>query len=122
MLLGGSTPLQRRKLCLDNHGCWCMDTMSENVTTGDVRLELGSLANWDFSNVTTFRGMFFGYNSTLTDADSINSINNLDVSNATNLSNMFGYGNSVMQLVDLSNWNVSNATNMESMFRNCTTI
>ena len=33
----------QKKLCLDGYGCWCeaMDTMSENVTTGDVRLELG---------------------------------------------------------------------------------
>ena len=111
----------RELIGLETWNTSTITNMMDLFFRGDM-ISFGSLANWDFSNVTTFRGMFFGYNTTLTDADSINSINNLDVSNATNLSNMFGYGNNVMQLVDLSNWNVSNATNMESMFRNCTTI
>lgn len=111
----------RELIGLETWNTTTITNMKNLFFRGDM-ISFGSLANWDLSNVTTFSGMFFGYNATLTDADSINSINNLDVSNATDLSNMFGYGNNVLPLVNLSNWNVSNATNMSSMFRNCTTI
>ncbi|MDB9980495.1 BspA family leucine-rich repeat surface protein [bacterium] len=111
----------RELIGLETWNTSTITNMRDSFFRGNM-VSFGSLANWDLSNVTTFRGMFFGYNVTLTDADSINSINNLDVSNATDLSNMFAYGNNVLPIVDLSNWNVSNATNMGSMFSNCTTI
>lgn len=42
----------------------------------------------------------------------------LDVSNITNMENMFGYCSNITT-VDVSNWDTSNVTDMNSMFSSC---
>ena len=66
------------------------------------------LNNWNVSNVTNMRGMFF-------EVESFNQpLNNWDVSNVTNMERMFCYARSFNQ--PINNWDVSNVTDMTYMF------
>ena len=68
----------------------------------------GDISNWDVSNVTNMRWMFYR-------AHSFNQpLNNWNVSNVTNMMYMFNNAHSFNQ--PLNNWNVSNVENMLGMF------
>ena len=71
----------------------------------------GDISNWDVSNVTNMRRMFFYCKEFNKD------ISLWDVSNVTNMSGMFKYCEAFNQ--DISNWDVSNVTDMSAMFREC---
>ena len=60
----------------------------------------------------------FGYKRKLTE---IVGIENLDVSNVTDMKQMF-YNSSALTELDLSLWDVSNVTDMEQMFYNCNSL
>jgi surface protein len=72
----------------------------------DARLFNSTLANWNVSNVTTMKHMFYTgrFNQ---------NISNWDVSNVTDMSNMFEMSEFNQSI---SRWNVSNVTNMTRMF------
>ena len=66
------------------------------------------ISNWDVSNVTEMRAMFYekwGFNQPIGD---------WDVSNVTDMSYMFSQAEAFNQ--PISNWDVSNVTNMRDMF------
>ncbi len=64
--------------------------------------------DWNVSNVTNMKAMFF-------DATAFNQdIGSWDVSNVTNMKQMFHYAKVFNQ--PIGNWNVSNVTNMNMMF------
>ena len=68
----------------------------------------GHISNWDTSEVTSMKGMFW-------DAEAFNQdIGSWDVSNVTNMENMFFNAEAFNQ--DISSWNVSNVTSMAGMF------
>lgn len=71
--------------------------------------------NIDVSGVTNMSGMFMfdteKYTSSLTELD----VSSWDVSNVTDMSNMFSGAYSLANL-DVSNWDVSSVTDMSSMF------
>ena len=71
----------------------------------------GDISNWDVSNVTDMRGMF--YSCVLFNQD----ISNWDVSNVSDMAFMFNGCESFNQ--DISAWNVSNVIDMFYMFDNC---
>ena len=74
-------------------------------------IDLNGLITSDTVNTL---GMFFSNDG----LNRINGIETWDVSNVTNMSNMFFYCYGLTSL-DLSNWNTSNVTNMNSMFYGC---
>ena len=71
----------------------------------------GDISEWDVSNVTNMRYMF--YECTKFNSD----ISNWDVSNVIDMYGMFEGCELFNQ--DISNWDVSNVTGMSSMFYNC---
>ena len=71
----------------------------------------GDISEWDVSNVTNMRYMFYNCKSLKQD------ISNGEVSNVTNMQGMFYWCESFNQ--DISNWDVSNVTNMNTMFAWC---
>ena len=101
-----------------------------NVNDSDI-------SNWDVSNVTNMRAMFYlatNFNrdisswdvSSVTDmaymfqqATNFNGdISSWDVSNVTNMQGMFQQATNFNQ--DISSWDVSNVTNMRDMFHSAT--
>ena len=68
--------------------------------------------SWNISAITDLSRLFFG----IKDFSRLGFIQNWDVSNVENMSNMFK--NSRVN-EPLNNWNVSNVKNMQSMFENC---
>ena len=82
------------------------------VMFGDATSFNQPLNNWNVSNVTTMRWMFWsarGKNSVFNQP-----LNKWNVSNVTNMAMMFANAPSFNQ--PLNNWNVSNVTNMEGVF------
>ena len=71
----------------------------------------------NIQNVPTFWNMFWN----MTNLCCVDNISNWDVSNVTNMSNMFSNCKKLQFANDLvfSNWNVANVTDMSHMFRNC---
>ncbi len=74
-------------------------------------LDIAATDSPNLSNVTSMSKMF--YDSKIT--SSTNNLSTWDVSNVTDMSNMFGASNFNE---DISNWDVSNVTKMNSMFFN----
>jgi len=74
-----------------------------------IKAKYGKINNWDVSQVTNMKYLFFNYKNFNED------ISNWDVSNVTNMEAMFREARSFDQ--PLSNWNVSNIVNMEAMFQ-----
>jgi len=104
---------------------------------------LTSLANWNVSNVKSFKGMFEACTS-LTSLDisgwntsgaidlsyflkgnkkltTINGLANINLTNAQDISGFF-YDDIALTNIDISNWNVSNINNMTSLFEGCTNL
>ena len=71
----------------------------------------GDISEWDVSNVTNMKCMFYGANKFNQD------ISNWDVSNVENMSWMFGNCKYFNQ--DISSWDVTNVTDMQDMFYKC---
>ena len=71
------------------------------------------ISDWDVSNVTNMRCMFFGCER----LKSVGDISKWDVSSVTDMSYMFCDCCSLNQ--NLSEWNVSNVTDMMYMFYKC---
>jgi len=66
-----------------------------------------------YYNITDISYMFYScYSLKLLPDD----ISNLDISNATNISNIFSYCTSLQTIVDISNWNTSNVTDISKIF------
>ena len=74
------------------------------------------LSNWDTSNVTNMKYMFY-YCTKLTSLD----LSNFDTSNVTDMQYMFYYCRNLTTL-DLSNWDTSNVTDMSDIFNGCTNL
>ena len=68
----------------------------------------GDIDNWDVSNVTNMKQMFWYANSFNQD------IGKWDVSNVTGMTSMFDFAGDFNK--DIGNWDVSMVTNMSSMF------
>jgi len=68
----------------------------------------GPIEEWNTSQVTDMKGLFFDFNDFNAD------ISNWDVSNVTNMGGMFFNAKSFQG--DISIWNVSNVSDMNSMF------
>ena len=73
------------------------------------------ISDWDVSNVTNMRCMFFDCG----ELKSVGDLSNWDVSNVTDMCGMFYECNELKFIGDISKWNVSNVTNMCSMFDEC---
>ena len=73
------------------------------------------ISDWDVSNVTDMRGMFFE----CSELKSVGDISGWNVSKVTNMNSMFSYCNTLVSVGDISKWNVSNVTDMYSMFYDC---
>ena len=71
--------------------------------------------NWNVSNVTNMKNMFFEC------ANFNKSLDKWDVSNVTNMSNMFCLNNSFDKYNSLNNWDISNVEYYDGMFEysNC---
>ena len=60
------------------------------------------------------RGMFYSFQN----VTRYNNISNLDLSNATDISNMFGF-NLALTSLDVAGWNISKVTTLNSLFAGC---
>ena len=69
------------------------------------------LTNWDVSNVTNMKQMFYACTNFNGD------ISSWDVSDATDMSNMFDVAQNFN--TDISSWDVSSVSNMKGMFLEC---
>ncbi|WP_330443058.1 BspA family leucine-rich repeat surface protein [Flavobacterium sp. C4GT6] len=72
----------------------------------------------DLSQVTSMEGMFHGASNLNSDPEFPLNLNNWDVSNVTNMKDLFR--ESTIGETSLDNWDVSNVTNMEAMFADIT--
>ena len=70
----------------------------------------GNISDWDVSNVTNMKLMFF-------DCDFNGDLSSWEVSNVENMAGMFS--NSRFNNNSICDWDVSNVTNMRVMFNNC---
>ena len=79
--------------------------------------EIPSIADWNTTNVTNMRAMFYGTGYSAT-SFSIN-LSSWDTSNVTDMYRMFwstGESATTWSIGDLSSWNTTNVTNMNSLF------
>ena len=79
----------------------------------DFKYKYIDISDWDVSNVTDMRYMFYGCD----ELKSVGDISGWDVSSVTDMHGMFCECKFFNQ--DLSSWNVSNVTDMEFMFTFC---
>lgn len=70
-----------------------------------------NILHWNTNSIMEMQGMF-------RDSNFNGDISNWDVSNVSNMANMFLYNSSFN--IDISNWNVAKVQNMSSMFRGAT--
>ena len=80
---------------------------------------LGDLSSWSFAPNSNLSNMFFASIKENRDQNTKNSILNLDVSNATNMRNMFNYSN-ITSWLNLSNWDVSGVSDFNGFLNNST--
>ena len=93
-----------------------LDSFYNNEDKGifeETRFKYIDVSDWNVSNVTNMRVMFFKCE----ELKSVGDISGWDVSKVTNMTYMFGCCKKFNQ--DISNWNVSNVTNMLGMFYKC---
>ena len=115
------------KICFDNFNTKSVidmeymfgASMATNDSMPDIVLdvaELTNIENWDVSNVTNMKGMFYGcYNLETLD------LSGWDVSNVKDMSYMFDMlpkFNKLSKIIGIEDWDVSSLTNTESMFAN----
>ena len=79
----------------------------------ETKFKYIDISDWDVSNVTDMRYMFYGCD----ELKSVRDISGWDVSSVTDMNGMFCECKSFNQ--DLSSWNVSNVISMTSMFDGC---
>ena len=91
-----------------------MFTQSDFGTQGASR----NLSSWDVTNVTSMREMFSGKLSDIPQRE-LNGLQKWDTSNVKNMARIFYY---CFSNPSIANWNVSNVTNMNDMFLSNTTI
>ena len=89
-------------------------TSCENMFSGLSNINEIDMTNFDFSEVTSMKGMFFG-NENLW---KLNFNPNQKISKITNLENTFRGCNN-LESIDLSMFDTSLVTNMAHMFREC---
>ena len=98
-------------ISVNEYGYWDYGECAEYVKSVVID---ESVKNYDGLTSTSnmFAGMFY--------AESIDGLDNLDVSNVTDMSYMFsGFGSECVELTyvpDVSGWNTASVTNMEGMF------
>ena len=73
--------------------------------------------NWNTSKITDFGRMFYNCPN-LKEVE----LGKIDVSNGTRMEYMCYYCYNLPSTLDLSSWNISNATNVHNLFNNCTSI
>ena len=73
------------------------------------------ISDWDVSNVTSMRNMFF----MCTELKSVGDISYWDVSNVTSMRNMFSWCKKLKSVENISKWDVSNVAIMSNMFYDC---
>ena len=95
--------------CID-YCTWIPDKNSQNK----------KLKIFDYEHLTNLIDYCFAQTTNTWEISGIR-INNWDVSNVSNLNNLFNHVKSSNFNEDISSWNVSNVTNMQDMFKNCTT-
>ncbi|MDR3242132.1 MAG: BspA family leucine-rich repeat surface protein [Lactobacillaceae bacterium] len=94
---------------LANSFDWTSSTYRDQFTS--ITIEPGVIAN------TSTKNMFFG----LVNCKTIENLNNLDVSNVTDMTNMFSNCGR-LENFSVTNWDTSNVHNMSSMFAACQTL
>jgi len=101
-------------LSITTFGNVILGDYSNWVFGGCVNLDLTAVQDVpDLSTMTTLEGMFNTYSFS-----TINNLENWDLSNITNLVDMFNSASIFNQ--DIGGWNVSNVTNMSFMFGSAT--
>jgi surface protein len=101
-------------LSITTFGNVILGDYSNWVFGGCVNLDLTAVQDVpDLSTMTTLEGMFNTYSFS-----TINNLENWDLSNITNLLDMFNSASIFNQ--DIGGWNVSNVTNMSFMFGSAT--
>jgi surface protein len=87
------------------------DWIAGGVTRRDVEAKYGKIEDWDTSNVTSMKNLFFDKRTFNED------ISKWNTSNVTDMGGMFYEANVFTQ--ELNEWNVSKVTKMQYMFYDC---
>ena len=81
----------------------------------ETKFKYIDISDWDVSNVTDMRYMFYGCD----ELKSVRDISGWDVSKVTDMMHMFDGCEELESIGDISKWNVSNVISMTSMFDGC---
>ena len=106
-------PIDFNDIDVSNLDSFCND--KDKGIFEETKFKYIDISDWDVSNVTNMRCMFFDCG----ELKSVGDLSNWDVSNVTDISSMFYECNELKFIGDISKWNVSNVTNMCSMFYKC---
>ena len=106
-------PINFNDIDVSNFDSFCNE-LDKGIFDG-MNFKYIDISDWDVSNVTNMRCMFFDCG----ELKSVGDLSNWDVSNVTDMSGMFYECNELKFIGDISKWNVSNVTNMCSMFDEC---
>ena len=114
--LGAGTerdPIDFNDIDVSNFDSFCNE-LDKGIFDG-MNFKYIDISDWDVSNVTNMRCMFFDCG----ELKSVGDLSNWDVSNVTDMSSMFYECNELKFIGDISKWNVSKVTNMTYMFNYC---
>ena len=105
-------PIDFNDIDVSNLDSFCKKNNEKGIFE-KTKFEYIDISDWDVSNVTYMRCMFYGCEA----LKSVGDLSNWDVSNVTDISGMFYDCASFNQ--DISCWNVSSVTGMASVFCRC---
>ena len=104
-------PIDFNDIDVSNLDSFCND--NDEGILEETKFKYIDISDWDVSNVTDMRSMFFKCK----ELKSVGDLSKWDVSNVTDMAYMFCYCKNFNQ--DLSDWDVSNVINMGGMFDGC---
>ena len=106
-------PIDFNDVDVSNIDSFCNDK-SEGIFD-ETKFKYIDISDWNVSNITNMRGMFFKCD----ELESTGDLSNWDVSKVTDMSYMFFDCRELKSVGDLSKWDVSNVTNTMSSFYLC---
>ena len=106
-------PIDFNDIDVSNFDSFC-NGLDKGIFDG-MNFKYIDISDWDVSNVTNMRCMFFDCG----ELKSVGDLSNWDVSNVIYMSSMFYECNELKFIGDISKWDVSNVTNMTYMFAFC---